>query len=326
MCTCIAYVDQDFYFGRNLDLDCSFSEQVTVTPRKYLFRFHTKGEIQSHYAMIGMASVMFDYPLYAEAANEKGLCMAGLHFPGNAVYHEYRENWDNIAPFELIPWILCQCASVAEAEKLLKRIRLVNIPFRPDIPLTPQHWMLSDKRKSVVLEPMEDGLKIYNNPIGVLTNNPPFWYHQTNLANYMNLTAKYPENRFSQSTPFAPYGQGMGALGLPGDSSPASRFVKAAFLKENSFCPQGELPHVSQFFHMLDAVGMVRGSVVTQQGNYDITTYSCCMNASKAVYYYKTYENNQITAVNLFREELNSRKLCVYPLRTHQQIYYENGE
>lgn len=325
MCTCIAYLDQDFYFGRNLDLDSSFSEQVVITPRNYLFHFHTKGELPNHYAMIGMATVLHGYPLYAEAANEKGLCMAGLNFPGNAVYQEYCEGKDNITPFELIPWILGQCASVAEAEKLLETIHLVNIPFRPDVPLAPLHWMLSDAKKSIVLEPMETGLRLYDNPIGVLTNNPPFAYHQTNLANYMNLTAQYPECRFAQAVPLTPYGQGMGALGLPGDSSPASRFVQASFLKTNSACPPGELPHVSQFFHILDAVGMVRGSVVTQQGSYDITTYSCCINASKAIYYYKTYENSQLTAVKLFREDLDSRKIIRYPLRDTQQIHYENG-
>lgn len=324
MCTCITYQGEDFYFGRNMDLEYSFGEKIVITPRNYMFEFKRKAVLTSHYAMIGMATVIDEYPLYAEAVNEKGLCIAGLNFPGNAIYGEEAEGMDNITPFEFIPWILGKCASVAEAETLLKKINIVNIPFREDLPLSPLHWMLSDKEKSIVLENGKDGMSIYENPYGVLTNNPPFEYHKMNLVNYLNLTTAYPKNRLSEGIFLEPYGQGMGGIGLPGDVSPASRFVRAVFLKENSVCQKDPLSTVSQVFHILDGVSMVRGIVITPEEKYDITTYSCCVNAQKGIYYYKTYENNQICAIQLFCEDLKSEKLICYELINRQQINYIN--
>lgn len=324
MCTCITYQKEDFYFGRNMDLEYSFGEKVVVTPRNYRFPFRCQKAMSSHYAMIGMATVIEGYPLYAEAANEKGLCMAGLNFPDNTVYGTWEKGMNNIAPFEIIPWVLGRCASVREAEKLLQRIHIIDLPFREDLPSSPLHWMISDKEKSIVLENGKEGLNVYENPYGVLTNNPPFEYHKMNLVNYLNLTPEYPKNRFAQNVVLTPYGQGMGAIGLPGDVSPASRFVRAIFLKENSVCEKGELSVVSQFFHILDGVSMVKGMVMTPEENYDITTYSCCVNAEKGIYYYKTYYNNQICAVELFCENLEETELIDYELTQEQQICYRN--
>lgn len=324
MCTCITYQGQDFYFGRNLDLEYSFGEKVVITPRNYEFCFGGWEKIEHHYAMIGMAAVMEDYPLYAEAVNEKGLGMAGLNFPGNAFYQEKKEGLYNISPFELIPWILTKCASASEAEMLLKKTNIVNIPFREDVPLAPLHWMIADKEKCIVLEAVEEGMKIYENPYGVLTNNPTFEYHRVNMANYLNLMAGYPKCRFAKGMDLEVYGQGMGAIGLPGDVSPASRFVRAAFLKGNSESEKGEMASVTQFFHILDGVGMVKGSVMTREGKQDFTRYSCCVNGEKGIYYYKTYENNQICAVKMQKENLEQKQLISYEVMRKQSICYLN--
>jgi len=122
MCTAITYKTRDSYFGRSLDLEYSYNEKVVVTPRNFIFDFRRKGSIENHYAIIGMATVVSDYPLYYEAANECGLAMAGLNFPGNAHYYEEKEDKDNISPFEFIPWILCQCRNLDEVLMLLEKI------------------------------------------------------------------------------------------------------------------------------------------------------------------------------------------------------------
>lgn len=324
MCTCITCKNGDFYFGRNLDLEYGFGEKVVITPRNYRFEFKKLPEIKKHYAMIGMASVQDGYPLYAEAVNEKGLGMAGLNFPGNAVYQEEEKGKDNVTPFELIPWLLAQCASVSEVRRLLENINLLNVPFAPGLPLAPLHWMIADSDSCIVLESTRDGIHIYENPYGVLTNNPPFPYYQAHLSNYMNLTGKYPENRFAGGVELSVYGQGLGAVGLPGDFSPASRFVRAAFLKWNSRSPEDEASNVSQFFHILDGAAMVRGSVITAEGREDITTYSCCVNAGKGIYYYKTYDNNQIQAVRMNEENMEKESLTVFELLKEQQINWQN--
>ena len=303
MCTCITYQNKDFYFGRNLDLDCSFGEQVVVTPRNFPLEFRRAGREAHHYAMIGMASANDSFPLYAEAVNEKGLCMAGLNFPGNAYYREVSGEGIEIASFEIIAWILGKYASVAEAEVSLRKIKIVDIAFLPQMPPAPLHWMLADKERCLVLEAVREGLKIHENPFGVLTNNPPFEYHKINMNNYLNLSARSPENRFSDGLELKGYSQGMGAVGLPGDASSASRFVRAAFLRWNSVSPEDEDSNVSQFFHILDGVAMVRGAVVTEAGTYDITTYSCCVNTRTGTYYYKTYDDSRIRKVDLYRED-----------------------
>lgn len=309
MCTCITYINNDFYFGRNLDLDSSFGETVTITPRNFPLIFRKAGRQDHHYAMIGMASADDSFPLYAEAVNEKGLAMAGLNFPGNAYYQKPDGEGIEIASFEVIAWFLGKCASVAEAEEYLNEMKIVNLAFSDQMPPAPLHWMLADRERCLVLEAVREGLKIYENPFGVLTNNPPFEYHRMNMNNYMNLTTESPQNRFADRLDLKPYAQGMGAMGLPGDASSASRFVRAAFLKWNSVAPEEEKANVSQFFHILDSVAMVRGSVVTDQGTYDITTYSCCANARTGVYYYKTYDDSRMRAVDMHEADLDGNVL-----------------
>lgn len=314
MCTCITYENSSFYFGRNLDLDCSFGERVVVTPRNFSLTFRHAGMQNRHYAMIGMAAQADQFPLYADAVNEKGLAMAGLNFPGNAFYQEACGTGLELASFEMIAWILGKCASVSEAETFLSNLRVVNTAFSHRMPPAPLHWMLADREKCIVLEAVREGMKIYDNPIGVLTNNPPFEYHRLNLNNYINLTAKTPENRFSEKIDLRPYAQGMGAAGLPGDASSASRFVRAAFLKLNSVAPKEEASDVAQFFHIMDGVSMVRGTVITESGTCDITTYSSCMNTQTGVYYFKTYEDCRIRKASMEEADLEGEKVLEIPI------------
>ncbi len=325
MCTSIALNSGAFYFGRNLDLEYRFGERVVITPRNYPFSFRRSGGMKTHYAMIGMAAVTGGYPLYAEAANECGLCMAGLNFPGNAFYPEKEaEGKVNLSPFELIPYLLGRCASVREARRALQGIQLVRIDFSPSMPLTPLHWHIADKQESIVLEPMRDGLHIHDNPVGVMTNNPPFDFHMTNLNQYLSLTSGYPGNRMSGALMLKPFGVGLGSFGLPGDFSPASRFVKTVFLKYNSRDDGSEAGGVSRFFHLLDAVAMPDGAVQTPDGKFEFTGYSCCMDAGRGIYYYKTYTNQALTAVRLHRADLDADCLYEYPLIREQQISSAN--
>lgn len=323
MCTAITYQKDDHYFGRNLDLEYSYNEEVVITPRNYPFQFRCLPASDQHYAMIGMATVVAGYPLYYEATNEHGLSMAGLNFPGNAVYFPKTDTKQNVAPFELIPLILGQCNTISEATALLDKINIADIPFSKDYPLTPLHWLIADRERSVVAEQTAQGLNLYDNPLGILTNNPPFPYHLYHLQNYMNLSTGDPNCRFAPDLKPEPYSRGMGAIGLPGDASSSSRFVRAAFTKLNSVSDSCEKSAVSQFFHILNSVAMHRGSVI-YNGKNDITLYSCCCNTDKCIFYYTTYDNSQITAVNLFAENLDSDAPIVFPLRKDLQIKFEN--
>ncbi|MGM9663152.1 MAG: choloylglycine hydrolase [Oscillospiraceae bacterium] len=324
MCTAATYKTKDFYFGRTLDYEFSYGDEVTVTPRRYPLRFRHMGSMESHYAMIGVACIAQDYPLYYDAVNEKGLGMAGLNFVGNAVYRKMAEGKDNVAQFEFIPWVLGQCATVREARALLQRLNLIDQPFSESLPLAQLHWLIADREEAITVESVKEGLRIYDNPAGVLTNNPPFDQQMCNLNNYMHLSPKSPQNQFSQKLPLHTYSRGMGALGLPGDLSSQSRFVRVAFTKLNSVSGDSESESVSQFFHILGSVDQQRGCCDVGEGKFEITLYTSCCNADKGIYYYTTYDNHQITAVDMHREALDGAALARYPMLTGEQIRMQN--
>ena len=325
MCTAATYMTQDFYFGRTLDYEFSYGDEVTITPRNYPFSFRSGHMLKSHYAMIGMAYVADSYPLYYDAINEKGLGMAGLNFVGNAYYTEEKQGKDNVAQFEFIPWILGQCATVKEARKRLEEINLTNVAFSPSLPLAQLHWLIADREEAITVESVKEGIKVYSNPVGVLTNNPPFDEQMFQLNNYMHLSPKTPKNHFSDRLPLTAYSRGMGALGLPGDLSSQSRFVRVAFTKMNSVSGASESESVSQFFHILGSVDQQRGCCDVGDGKYEITLYTSCCNTDKGIYYYTTYDNHQITAVNMYKEDVDGTELIRYPLILTEQIYRQNG-
>ncbi len=324
MCTAVTYQTKDTYFGRTLDHDISYGQQVVITPRNFPLPFRHRAAMTTHHAIIGMAIVPQDYPLYFDAMNEKGLGMAGLNFPDNAVYTPLVAGRDNVAVFEFIPWVLGQCATVGEARQLLSTIQLVDTAFSPELAPTPLHWILADAQEAITVEAVADGLHIYDNPLGVLTNNPPFPVQMFRLNDYMHLSPEAPRNTFSDKVQLHHYCRGMGALGLPGDVSSASRFVRAAFVKSHSVSGEGEKESVSQFFHILSSVDQARGCCIAD-GRYETTIYTSCCNLNRGIYYYTAYDNHQITAVELHREELEGQGLIAYKLIDREQIRLQNG-
>ena len=325
MCTAATYRTKDFYFGRTLDYEFSYGEEITVTPRNYPFSFRYLPEKREHYAIIGMAHVEEDYPLYYDAVNEKGLGMAGLNFVGNAVYGEVREGKENVAAFELIPYILSQCENTEEARELLGKIQITDTRFKEQLPNGRLHWIIADEKEAITVESVTEGLKIYENAPGVLTNNPPFPMQMFQLNNYMQLSSRQPENLFSDQLSLETYSRGMGALGLPGDLSSASRFVRVAFTKLHARSGEVEADSVGQFFHILGSVEQTRGCCELENGKYEITIYTSCCNATKGIYYYTTYTNRQITAVDMHREKLDGTELIRYPMLEEEQIRLQNA-
>ena len=325
MCTAATYQTKDFYFGRTLDYEISYGDQVVITPRNFAFDLRCGGRLERHYAMIGMACVMQDYPLYYDAVNEKGLCVAGLNFVGNARYGKPEAGKENIAQFELIPWLLGTCATVREARRKLERLHLIDTPFAEALPVAQLHWIIADKHECITLESMRSGLHIHENPVGVLTNNPPFEYQMFQLNNYRQLAAGERDNTFSDRLALDAYSRGMGAIGLPGDLSSQSRFVRAAFVKMNSVSGDSEAESVSQFFHILDSVDQQRGCCKLAGGKYEITLYASCCNADRGIYYYHTYDNRQISAVDMHREQLDGTALIAYAPVRGEQIFWQNG-
>lgn len=308
MCTAITFNAYSSYFGRNLDLEYRYDEKITVTPRNFKINYRHIKEENCHYAIIGMATVADNFPLYYDGVNEYGLAVAGLNFVDNAKFNMPISGKINIATFEFIPYILGKCKNIKQAKEILRDINITNTPFSNELPIAELHWIIADKNSSIVVEQTEQGLNVYPNDVGVLTNNPPFLYQIQNLNNYLNLTVNEPENRFSKSINLKNYSNGMGSIGLPGDLSSMSRFVRGVYYKLNSYIPKTENESISQYFHILSSVSMTAGLVRLGDKN-EKTVYSSCMDLDKIIYYCKTYENSQINRVYLFGANYKGEKI-----------------
>ncbi len=292
MCTAIR---RGSLFGRTLDLEYSYSEAVSVTPRIY-------GAME-HFAIIGMATVAQGYPLYYDGMNEKGLCMAALNFPRSAAYPDFEADKENIATYELIPFVLGGCKSVREARESLAQVHIYDGAFSPEFPPSPLHWMIADERESIVLEVTSEGTHIYDNEENVLTNEPPFPVMLEHAKSFSALTAEEPQE--------ARESRGEGALGLPGDWSSRSRFVRAAFALSHT----QPFDDVAAFFRAIGTVEVPRGCVRLHDGGLVFSRYTCCMDMKNGVYYYKTYDDSRITAVDMRSEKLDGNGLASYPIK-----------
>ena len=287
MCTAIAF---RHCFGRNLDLEYTYQETVTVTPRNFPLSFRLAPRQPYHLAMVGMAHVVERYPLYYDAVNEAGLFVAALNFPEDAHYPFHSESRYQIAPFELIPWILGRCATLTQVRQLLAETAVIRQDFSPTLPVTPLHFLVADTDGSLVVEPVAEGLCLHENPTDVLTNSPRFELQLAHLDRARSTSV------------------------LPGDSSSISRFIQAADVRHRA---AGGDP-VTQMFHMLGSVEMTK--VCDRDA---ITRYTACCDAEARTYYYTTYENRRITAVPLRAEQLEAGRLISYPLRQRQDILTE---
>ena len=225
MCTAISFLSKDHYFGRNLDLSYHYEEHVVIAPRHF-----SLAGMDKHPAIIGMATVAKDYPLFYEATNEYGLSVAALNFPGNAVYHKATEGKLAIPSYDFISFLLTRCKNVQDVRALLENAIITDKAFAEGFPPTPLHWLIADRECAIVAESMADGLHIWDNPVGVLTNNPPFDRMLDILTLYMGLSIEENTNTFAQSLSLTPFSRGLSAFGLPGDFSSLSRFVRSAFV------------------------------------------------------------------------------------------------
>ncbi len=307
MCTTVALTMDSFFFGRNMDLEGSFGEGVVITPRNYPFRFRRTEPSFFHYVMIGTATVIDGYPLYADAMNEAGLCAAGLNFPHNAFYPRGGDGTQKeISPFELIPWILGSCATLEEARGLLSQTAIVEEPFSKTVSLTPLHWHIADTSGSLVVEPRHDGVKVYENSVGVLTNNPPFPFQLEMLSRYEEMRNESAVTPLCEPSFFS---LGTGGVGLPGDYTSSSRFAKAAFLKRFLCDDGGEREKVARIFSLLGAVAPPKGSVLDAEGKPHYTTYSCCMDTERGIYYVRRADSLSVMAASLTAKSIDGTEL-----------------
>ena len=346
MCTAIHLGGAYPTLGRTLDYEYTYGEEVVLLARRYPLEKIGVPEIPKHkihYAILGMAHLADGVPLYYDALNEHGLAIAGLNFVGNASYSPPTQQAVECPPHALIPTLLAHAKSVDEALSLLASMTLVHRAFREEYPVAELHFLLADPSRSVVIEPMSDGVHVYENPTGVLTNNPPFPCQLASVSQYSHLSPYEPnlseKARASSATshifqsickefvafpPISAYTKGLGCVGLPGDYTSSSRFIRAARLSSFSTAATSEHDAIGQLFHLLDTVSLPRGSVRSDAG-MDLTQYTSCMTLNIPSYTYTTATNRRPCRVCLSDFDLSGDTLLRFPLRQEEDILTESN-
>ena len=302
MCTGICFTDNvgNLYFGRNLDWNAPFGERILIMPKGYPLAYSFLDDAPSAHAAIGMGIAYKGYPLFFDCGNDAGLAVAGLNFPGYAQYESAPVNGKaNVAAYEFPEWIAANFACVSEVQTALENVAIVGKPVSEQLGTSLLHWIISDAKRSIVVEYMADGMHVYDNPVDTLANQPTFSFHLENLRNYISADGAFPEPAKWRRAELAPYGSGSTMRGIPGDFYSPSRFVKAAFLNAHYPAKDTESENVARMFHTLGNVSMVEGAAQMADGTYERTIYTGCFSARTGNYYYSSYENPAIRYARL---------------------------
>ena len=325
MCTCIKWSSNGkCYFGRTLDNSIGFNQKIVLTPRNYPIKLSSTEIIHNHYSVLGTATVIDNYPLYADGINEFGLCATGLRFTDCAKYFPKKDYKNNVSPYEFILYVLATCKDICDVKNKLSNMSLVDIPFSDNLPLADLHWMIADKKECIVVESTKEGLNVYDNMFNVLTNNPPFPFHSENIKLYLSLTPKHPFNKFYNLPNLSPFCEGVGSIFLPGDYSSPSRFIRATFLLSNSIQFEDDNNSILQFFKILNSVTLIKGAVYTKEELCHYTIYTSCMDMTNLTYCYRTYENSSIHYISLKKENIDTSKLKIYEFNYTTDIFIDN--
>lgn len=314
MCTGVRFTDKDgnMYFGRNLDWSVGYGQKVVITPRGYKYKSAFLGEMANSPAVIGMGIVAENVPLYFDCANENGLAIAGLNFPGYAAYApDAIDGKTNVAAYEFPLWVALNFKTVDEVEKALHNVAIVAKPINDQYPVSELHWLIGDAKRSIVVEYTANGMEIFDNAVDILTNQPGYGWHKENLRNYMNLFPQMPKEVRWEKATMKPFGSGSLMRGLPGDYYSPSRFVRVAYLNTHYPVQADEASNVSRLFHTLTGVAMIDGAAAMIDGNFEKTVYTGGYSTATQTYYYNTYEDPAIKSVALKDQKLDTDELII---------------
>lgn len=316
MCTGIRFTDSKgrMFFGRNLDWSCSYGEQIIIAPRAYsrAWAFEEAGEGACEHGIIGMGIVAEGMPLYFDCANEAGLAVAGLNFPGYARYEDAPvKGKTNVAAYEFPLWVASSFETVDEAEAALANVAIVAKPVNERYPVSMLHWLIGDAERSIVVEYTESGMLVFRDDVDVLANQPGFAWHRENLRNYLSLTNAFPKPARWRSAELEPYGSGSGMRGVPGDYYSPSRFVRAAYLNAHYPDKDTEGENVLRLFHTLGGVSMIDGAALMGNGFFERTLYTGGYSAATRTYYFSLYEDPAIKYVSLADHNLEGSELIL---------------
>ncbi len=329
MCTGLTLRTKDnlHFFGRNLDVPQTYGQSVKIVPRgyKWMNQAELKEEV-STYGVIGMGLVMNNHPLIFDGVNEKGLAGAGLNFTRYAAFSETCiDKKTNVSASDFLYWVLSSFDCLADLKVALKDVVLTQTEVLRGLEVAKLHWIITDlSGASIVVEYMEGGMHVYDNPVGVLSNDPTFPWHLTNLCHYVTLTADSPRTTQMVDLEVTPFGHGTGRFGIPGDGTPAARFVRAVYYKDTVAVASGEVDGISSLLEVLDNVSITKGAEVGPNEEMNHTVYQSAMCQESGTYYYTDYNNRRLNAVSLKNADLDAKEITSFKYCNEQDINLQN--
>ena len=324
MCTSIFTKTEDnkHFLARTMDFSFPLEGNPVFLPRDYSWHVFGK-EMTNKYAMLGTGRGIAGNYIFTDGINEHGLAMAELYLPGEAVYNKNEvKGKNNLAPWEFLNWVLGNYKSIADLEKNLKNIRLIDTEVPIMNKSIPLHYIFADVTgRVVVIEPSGGELKFKENPVGVMTNTPNLEWHTQNLRNYLHVQPKQFSPKKYGEFNATPFSQGTGTTGLPGGFTPSNRFVRAAFFKEYINKAKNEEEGITNIWQILNTVRIPKGVVIKESENEDYTEYLAGICLESRSFYFTPYENNQISKVKLTDELIEDGNVVVFEA-PRKQLYY----
>ena len=330
-CTGITIRTQDgsIIFGRTLEFAVDFSSSLIVVPRGVEYVGTAPGDKpglrwKSKYAVAGMNA--YDQPLFGDGLNERGLHVGIFYFPGFAKYQPVTEKDfpQTLAPQEFAGYLLGTCATADEAVEAALHVKVAEVVFPQFGFVPPFHYIVNDASgESVVLEHVDGELKIHRNPLGVITNSPTFDWHMTNLSNYVNETVSDVPKIDVGGEQIKGLGQGGGMLGLPGDFTPPSRFVRAAAFSQSALPVETAKEGVLQTFHILNQFDIPKGAARSREHGQlvaDYTLWTTAADLKNLRYYFRTFENSRIRMLDLKALDLNAQDIKTISIQGDEQV------
>lgn len=304
MCTAITFRNQNHeqIFGRTMDFHFILDPHLVVFPAETPWENVIGQTYADRFAVAGIARHAKNLFVMFDGINEEGLAGGMLYFNGFGSFPQSlpQDRKAQVPALDFLHYALGACASLDELRSLLAHTSLVGVRDNITDSVAPIHWMFVDTTgECLVVEQTATGLHIHVNPVGVMTNSPDFLWHMTNLRNYLEVTPEQAEQADWDSFKMTSFGQANGTSALPGGYTSPARFVRTVYQKLHMAKPQSMQDSIVSGFHMLEGVTLPDGVVKASSGTFDYTQYTVMIDMKNKVYYFKTYENPQITRVNI---------------------------
>lgn len=316
-------------YGRTMEFGFKLQSDAIVIPRQFAFTATGPGgkpglTWKTRYGVVGLNA--FGAPIVTDGLNEKGLAGGILYFPEYAGYADpaKADPAHALAPWEFLTWALTNFATVAEVRAAMDGISIIDVA-EPSLGITPPvHYTLHDASgASLVIEPVGGALKVYDNPLGVMTNSPPFDWHLTILRNYVKLSPVNAEPLTLSGEFFAPLGAGSGLLGIPGDPTPPSRFVRALGLAISAKPLPDAAQKVRLAEHVLNNFDIPLGFIRSTAGDttpMEFTQWSTIADLKGKSYFVKTYDNQVLRRIDLMSFDLDAKAIRTAPLKPTEAV------